>query len=60
MLRVMQMHRDAVEKIDRRCAPQYLKDAAAQLWDDVVQMGAGMASATRKPRCWRRPAPSAS
>jgi ribonucleoside-diphosphate reductase alpha chain len=38
MLRVMQMHRDAVEKIGD-AGPKYLKDAARQLWDDVVSLG---------------------
>ncbi len=35
MLRVMQMHRDAVEQIDDAC-PAYLKDAARRLWDEVL------------------------
>jgi ribonucleoside-diphosphate reductase alpha chain len=38
MLRVMQMHRDAVEKIGD-AGPKYLKDAARQLWDEVVSLG---------------------
>jgi ribonucleoside-diphosphate reductase alpha chain len=38
MLRVMQMHRDAVEKIDPAC-PDYLKKAARTLWDDVLANG---------------------
>mgnify|MGYP001150802377 FL=1 len=38
MLRVMQMHRDAVEQINGAC-PQYLQDAARQLWDEVVAAG---------------------
>jgi len=38
MLRVMQMHRDAVEKIDPRC-PGDLKDAARSVWDQVVAAG---------------------
>lgn len=37
-LRVMQMHRDAVEKIDD-AAPRYLKEAARKLWDEVLQSG---------------------
>jgi ribonucleoside-diphosphate reductase alpha chain len=37
-LRVMQMHRDAVEQIDE-AGPQYLKQAARTLWDDVVAAG---------------------
>jgi ribonucleoside-diphosphate reductase alpha chain len=37
-LRVMQMHRDAVERIDD-AAPRYLKDAARMLWDEVLQLG---------------------
>ena len=38
MLRVMQMHRDAVEQIDPAC-PAYLKEAARQLWDEVLAEG---------------------
>jgi ribonucleoside-diphosphate reductase alpha chain len=38
MLHVMQMHRDAVEMIDDAC-PAYLKDAARQVWDDVLALG---------------------
>lgn len=38
MLRVMQMHRDAVEKIDEVC-PDYLKEAARALWDQVLTVG---------------------
>lgn len=37
-LRVMQMHRDAVEAIDDS-GPQLLKDAARRLWDQVLQTG---------------------
>ena len=37
-LRVMQMHRDAVEQIGD-VGPRYLKDAARKLWDEVLQMG---------------------
>ncbi|MDX1944834.1 MAG: vitamin B12-dependent ribonucleotide reductase [Pirellulaceae bacterium] len=38
MLRVMQMHRDAVEKIND-AGPGYLKDAARDLWDSVIALG---------------------
>jgi ribonucleoside-diphosphate reductase alpha chain len=38
MLRVMQMHRDAVDKINPAC-PDYLKDAARTLWDQVLALG---------------------
>jgi ribonucleoside-diphosphate reductase alpha chain len=38
MLRVMQMHRDAVESIDDAC-PEYLKEAARDLWDEVLASG---------------------
>jgi ribonucleoside-diphosphate reductase alpha chain len=38
MLNVMQMHRDAVEKIDPTC-PKYLHDAARRIWDDVLAGG---------------------
>jgi ribonucleoside-diphosphate reductase alpha chain len=38
MLRVMQMHRDAVEQINP-AVPAYLQDAARKLWDDVLSLG---------------------
>ncbi len=38
MLQVMQMHRDAVEKIHPAC-PQYLRDAARQVWNEALQGG---------------------
>ncbi|MEZ6090331.1 MAG: vitamin B12-dependent ribonucleotide reductase [Pirellulaceae bacterium] len=38
MLRVMGMHRDAVEHIHDD-GPEYLKDAARNLWDKVVDLG---------------------
>src|SRR6476659_3164403 len=38
MLRVMQMHRDAVEEIDPACLP-YMKDAARKVWDEVLAAG---------------------
>lgn len=38
MLHVMQMHRDAVETIDEAC-PGYLKQAARQVWSDVLAAG---------------------
>jgi ribonucleoside-diphosphate reductase alpha chain len=38
MLQVMQMHRDAVEKIDPAC-PAYLKEAARQVWNECLQSG---------------------
>ncbi len=37
-LRVMQMHRDAVEKIEPEC-PAYLVEAARRSWDDVLAAG---------------------
>ncbi len=37
-LRVMQMHRDAVEDIND-ASPRYLKVAARQLWDNVLELG---------------------
>jgi ribonucleoside-diphosphate reductase alpha chain len=39
MLRVMQMHRDAVEEINAEC-PAYMQDAARRTWDDVLAAGA--------------------
>jgi ribonucleoside-diphosphate reductase alpha chain len=38
MMAVMQMHRDAVEKIDPSC-PKYLHDAARKVWDEVLSGG---------------------
>ncbi len=38
MQRVMRMHRDAVEDIND-ASPEYLKDAARQLWDKVIELG---------------------
>jgi ribonucleoside-diphosphate reductase alpha chain len=38
MLHVMQMHRDAVEKIDPSC-PRVLHDAARKVWDEVLAGG---------------------
>ncbi|MFM8287328.1 MAG: vitamin B12-dependent ribonucleotide reductase, partial [Planctomycetaceae bacterium] len=38
MLRVMEMHRDATRQINPAC-PQYLRDAAAQVWDECVTSG---------------------
>jgi ribonucleoside-diphosphate reductase alpha chain len=38
MLRVMQMHRDAVETIDPQ-GPEYLQRDARRIWDEVLQTG---------------------
>ncbi|HVW01861.1 MAG TPA: vitamin B12-dependent ribonucleotide reductase, partial [Planctomycetaceae bacterium] len=38
MLRVMQMHRDAVEKIHPAC-PRYLVEAARQVWNECLVSG---------------------
>ena len=38
MLNVMQMHRAAVDTIDASC-PQYLRDAARRIWDEVLAGG---------------------
>jgi ribonucleoside-diphosphate reductase alpha chain len=38
MLRVMQMHRDAVEQIQPEC-PEYLRTAAGEMWDQVLSAG---------------------
>ncbi|MEM9353186.1 MAG: vitamin B12-dependent ribonucleotide reductase, partial [Planctomycetota bacterium] len=38
MNRVMQMHRDAVDRINEEC-PGYLTDAARSVWDDVLAAG---------------------
>ena len=38
MMRVMQMHRDAADRIDD-AGPESLKEAAQELWDDVLRKG---------------------
>ena len=38
MLKVMEMHRQAVDQIDDAC-PRYLTQAAGQLWDEVLERG---------------------
>ena len=38
MLRVMRMHRDAVDRIDSSC-PEYLRVAAGKVWDECVDTG---------------------
>lgn len=38
MLRVMRMHRDAVDRIDTSC-PEYLRNAAGKVWDECVDSG---------------------
>ncbi len=38
MMRVMQMHRNAVEQIDE-AGPDYLKNAAREIWDRVLESG---------------------
>jgi ribonucleoside-diphosphate reductase alpha chain len=38
MLRVMRMHRDAVDRIDSTC-PDYLRNAAGKVWDECVDAG---------------------
>ena len=38
MLRVMRMHRDAVDRIDSTC-PDYLRVAAGKVWDECVDSG---------------------
>ncbi|MDX1967224.1 MAG: vitamin B12-dependent ribonucleotide reductase, partial [Planctomycetaceae bacterium] len=38
MLRVMRMHRDAVDRIDFAC-PEFLRKAAEKVWDECVDSG---------------------
>lgn len=38
MLRVMQMHRDAVDEIELSC-PAYLREAAREVWDECLASG---------------------
>jgi ribonucleoside-diphosphate reductase alpha chain len=39
MLRVMQMHRDAVDEIDATYCPGYLLDSARKSWDEALDLG---------------------
>jgi len=59
MLRVMQMHRDAVEDINE-ASPKYLKAAAADCGKRCSPPAGNMVSAMRRPLSWLPPAPSAS
>ena len=54
MLRVMQMHRDAVEEIDPAC-PAYLQDAARKLWDEVPRRSAAATAIRNAPGHGARP-----
>ncbi|MBI1310976.1 vitamin B12-dependent ribonucleotide reductase [bacterium] len=38
MLEVMEMHRDATNRIDEAC-PEYLRKAAREVWDECVESG---------------------
>ena len=53
MLDVMRMHRQAVETIDGNLVPADMLTAARKCWDDAVEVGTGMATATRRPLCLR-------
>ncbi len=60
MLRVMQMHRDAVEQIDDAC-PAVSEEGLAPVVGQRARPPAGStAIAMPRPRCWLRPARSAS
>ena len=59
MLRVMQMHRDAVDEIDEAC-PAYLKMPRPGCGMRCWRPAAVTAIAMPRPPCWRRPARSAS
>ena len=59
MLRVMEMHRDAVDEIDEAC-PRLSQRAARQVWDECSRAAAGTAIAMPRPRCWLPPARSPS
>ena len=48
-MKVMQMHRDAVDEIDDG-GPLDLKEAAREVWDRVLAEGRPWASAMLKPR----------
>ncbi len=39
MLKVMQMHRDAVDEIDAQFCPDYLLSAAKENWDQALELG---------------------
>ena len=60
MLRVMQMHRDAVEEIDPACPAVHERCGPQSRGTMSSPPAACTASATRKPRCSPRPARSAS
>ena len=74
MLRVMRNHRRAAygertgyEQVatppvpldHKACPDQALVEHAKRAWDRVVEHGTRTASAMRRSRWWRRPAPSA-
>jgi ribonucleotide reductase alpha subunit len=58
---VMRMHRDAAYAIpDVTCEDRPLLDAARRSWDQAWSRATRSATATRRPRCWRRPGRSRS
>ena len=61
MQRVMDMHRDAAYGIDRDDCPDYLLARCLRRGPGTRRFELGeelMATATRRSRCWRPPAPS--
>ncbi len=61
MLRVIEKHRAQAHKLDPALVPLDLLRAAREAWDEALRgRRASTASATRRRRCSRRPAPSRS
>ena len=59
-LGVMEKHRRPVDKIDAAYVPADLMTARATPGTRRSRSAGSTASATARPRCWRRPGPSAS
>ncbi len=61
MLRVIAKHRNAIKGIDAELAPANILAAAKESWNDAnCSRPRSTVSATPRPRCWHRPARSAS
>ena len=60
MLRVLDMHRDAAAEIDEELVPAgAARRGRSRPGTTPCELGERTACATPRPRCWRRPAPSA-
>ena len=60
MLRVMEMHRDAVEAIDPRACRRTCARTRKAVWDECLEPAGRTATATPRSPCSRRPARSPS